>query len=206
MAQVQAAAEEAGVALRPPTAAEVLGLRGVLVAGAEPGPSEPLVAALLAQSDDLIARFDAARATEGAALRAVLEGQVDAVARLVAGIRDLLAARRDDQAAALRAALHRVLTAAPQADPARLEQELALLAVKGDVTEELDRLGAHVTAARKLLAQNEPAGRQLDFLTQEFNREANTLCSKSQHAELTRIGLDLKTTIDQMREQVQNLE
>ena len=78
--------------------------------------------------------------------------------------------------------------------------------MKSDITEELDRLGAHVAAARDLLAQDGPIGRKLDFLMQEFNREANTLCSKSQNPELTRIGLDLKTVIDQMREQVQNLE
>ena len=91
-------------------------------------------------------------------------------------------------------------------EPARLAQELALLAVKTDVTEELDRLDAHVAAARTLLAETGPVGRKLDFLMQEFNREANTLCSKAQSAELTRVGLDLKVTIDQMREQVQNVE
>lgn len=210
VAQVQAAAEEAGVALRPPTAAEVLALRGVLVAGPEPGPAEPLVAALLAQAEDLLTRFDAARAAEGAALQSVLDGQIAAVEGLVAAARATLAARREDQAAALKSALERILTAAPvdsgRVDPGRVEQELALLAVKGDVTEELDRLTAHIAAARKLLAEAGPIGRQFDFLSQEFNREANTLCSKSQHPDLTRIGLDLKTVIDQMREQVQNLE
>jgi uncharacterized protein (TIGR00255 family) len=87
-----------------------------------------------------------------------------------------------------------------------LAQELALIAVKTDVTEEIDRLSAHVGQARALLAGGDPVGRRLDFLMQEFNREANTLCSKSQSTELTRIGLDLKTVIDQMREQVQNVE
>ena len=78
--------------------------------------------------------------------------------------------------------------------------------MKADVTEELDRLRAHIQAARTLLAEDAPKGRKLDFLVQEFNREANTLCSKAQFAELTRIGLDLKHTIDQMREQIQNVE
>jgi uncharacterized protein (TIGR00255 family) len=81
-----------------------------------------------------------------------------------------------------------------------------MIAVKSDVTEEIDRLRAHVTAAGDLLQSDGPVGRKLDFLMQEFNREANTLCSKSQNTELTRIGLDLKTVIDQMREQVQNVE
>ncbi len=87
-----------------------------------------------------------------------------------------------------------------------LAQELALLAVKADVTEEIDRLGAHVAAARVLLAEGGAVGRKLDFLMQEFNREANTLCSKAQNSELTRVGLALKALIDQMREQVQNVE
>ena len=89
---------------------------------------------------------------------------------------------------------------------ARLAQELALIAVKADVTEELDRLEAHVAAARALVAQGGAVGRRLDFLMQEFNREANTLCSKSGSSELTAIGLELKASIDQMREQVQNVE
>lgn len=208
--QVQSMAEEAGVALRPPTAAEVLNLRGVLVSSAETGPIDGLVAALLALSDDVIARFDAVRADEGAALAGVLLAQITAIDALVAEARALLPARRDEQGTALRAAFERVQLAAAQAaqavDPGRLEQELALIAVKSDVAEELDRLTAHCAAARKLLVQPDPVGRAFDFLTQEFNREANTLCAKAQHPGLTRIGLDLKTVIDQMREQVQNLE
>ena len=95
---------------------------------------------------------------------------------------------------------------ADTADEARVAQELALLAVKADVTEEIDRLRAHIAAARDLLASGSPVGRKLDFLSQEFNREANTLCSKAQNKALTATGLELKTVIDQMREQVQNVE
>jgi uncharacterized protein (TIGR00255 family) len=88
----------------------------------------------------------------------------------------------------------------------RLAQEALLLATKADIQEELDRLGAHIAAARKLIAEGGPVGRRLDFLAQEFNREANTLCSKSNAVELTAIGLDLKAAIDQLREQIQNIE
>ncbi|NJO37990.1 MAG: DUF1732 domain-containing protein [Rhizobiales bacterium] len=88
----------------------------------------------------------------------------------------------------------------------RLAQEAALLAIKADIREELDRLVAHVEQARTLLASQGPVGRRLDFLTQEFNREANTLCSKAQDMGLKRLGLDLKSVIDQLREQVQNVE
>ena len=91
-------------------------------------------------------------------------------------------------------------------EPARLAQEMAILAVKSDVTEEIDRLAAHIAAARALLASQEPAGRKFDFLMQEFNREANTLCSKSNSKSLTALGVEMKVLIDQMREQVQNVE
>ena len=106
----------------------------------------------------------------------------------------------------LRRNLAKVMDNADGADADRVAQELALIAVKSDITEEIDRLGAHVTAARDLLAEGGPVGRKLDFLMQEFNREANTLCSKAQNTGLTRIGLALKAVIDQMREQVQNVE
>ncbi|HYB05593.1 MAG TPA: DUF1732 domain-containing protein, partial [Methyloceanibacter sp.] len=91
-------------------------------------------------------------------------------------------------------------------DPERLHQEALLLAAKADIQEELDRLSAHVAAANDLLAQDQPVGRRLEFLTQEFNREANTLCSKASDIEISRAGLELKTVIDQLREQVQNIE
>ena len=93
-----------------------------------------------------------------------------------------------------------------KAQAGALAQELALIAVKSDITEEIDRLHAHVDAARALLAQDGAVGRKLDFLMQEFNREANTLCAKAQNTALTQIGLALKAVIDQMREQVQNVE
>ena len=136
----------------------------------------------------------------------MLAGHLDEIARLTEAAADLLVTRQEDIARQHRAALARVHGAAPETDPARIAQELALLAVKLDVTEEIDRLRTHVGAARVLLAEGAPIGRKLDFLAQEFNREANTLCSKAQHAGLTEIGLALKTVIDQMREQVQNVE
>ena len=114
--------------------------------------------------------------------------------------------RAPQQAERLRTQLARVLENADGIDETRLAQELAVLAVKADVTEEIDRLRAHISAARELLETKGSIGRKFDFLMQEFNREANTLCSKSGDAELTRVGLSLKTLIDQMREQVQNVE
>jgi uncharacterized protein (TIGR00255 family) len=146
------------------------------------------------------------RRAEGRALAQVLAAQLDRIAGLTADAQAETANRSATQADTLREALARVLAASDAVDETRLAQELALLAVKTDVTEELDRLSAHVDAARALVADPAPVGRKLDFLMQEFMREANTLCSKAQSLALTRIGLDLKTVIDQMREQVQNVE
>jgi uncharacterized protein (TIGR00255 family) len=206
VAAAEARALERGLQLAPMTAGDLLGLRGVLETDAEPADPAPLVAALAGTLDPLLAEFDAARTREGAALRETLAARVGEVERLTAEARALAESRRDDQAEALRAALARLGEAAPTVDAGRLEQELALIAIRSDLTEELDRLEAHAAAARAHLAGGGPVGRKLDFLMQEFNREANTLCAKSQHAPLTRIGLDLKTVIDQMREQVQNVE
>ncbi|WP_127103775.1 YicC/YloC family endoribonuclease [Pararhodobacter zhoushanensis] len=199
-------AERQGLRLAPITAADLLAIKGVVDSGPEQVDPAPLVAALVERAGPLIDAFEAARAAEGAALAAILGGQVAAISDLTEQARAAVEARRPDQVSGLKAALARLTEAAPTLEPGRLEQELALIAVKTDVTEELDRLAAHVDAAKALLASDQPVGRKLDFLMQEFNREANTLCSKAQSAELTRIGLDLKTVIDQMREQVQNVE
>ena len=206
LSQVEMAAMTAGLTLRQPTAADVLTLRGVIDAGAQETDPAPLRLALLADVPALVADFTAMRATEGAALAAVLTAQLDRIGGLTAEAATEVAARSARQADTLRDAVARVLAVTETVDPARLAQELALLAVKTDVTEELDRLAAHVAAARGHLAETGSIGRKLDFLMQEFMREANTLCAKAQSLALTRIGLDLKTVIDQMREQVQNVE
>ncbi len=206
LGEVEAAALAAGVTLAQATAADVLAVRGVLDTSAVETDTTPLRAAILADLPALLAEFAQMRAAEGAALKTVIAGQLDQIARLTAEAGTEAAARRDAAAGALREALTRVLANADGVDETRLAQELALIAVKNDVQEELDRLAAHVTAARALLEEGGPVGRKFDFLMQEFMREANTLCSKAQALALTRIGLDLKTVIDQMREQVQNVE
>jgi uncharacterized protein (TIGR00255 family) len=206
LARVEDAAMAQGLTLRQATAADVLTLRGVLDQSAQETDTTPLRAALLADLPGLLADFSTMRATEGAALAAVLTAQLDRIATLTAEAQAETATRATTQADSLRDAVARVLAATDVVDETRLATELALLAVKTDVTEELDRLAAHVAAARAHLADPAPVGRKLDFLMQEFMREANTLCSKAQSLALTRIGLDLKTVIDQMREQVQNVE
>ncbi|MBA4326398.1 MAG: YicC family protein [Rhodobacter sp.] len=206
LGRVEAAAMALHVTLRQPTSADVLTLRGVIDTTAQDTDSGPLRQALLDDLPGLLADFHTMRGAEGRALAAVLTAQLDRIASLTAEAQAETATRAATQADTLREAVARLLAATDAVDPARLAQELALLAVKTDVTEELDRLAAHVTAARAHLVEGQPAGRKLDFLMQEFMREANTLCSKAQSLALTRIGLDLKTVIDQMREQVQNVE
>lgn len=206
VARVETAAMAAGVTLAQATAADVLTLRGVIDAAAQDTDTGPLRAALLADLPGLLSDFSAMRGSEGKALAAVLSAQLDRIASLTGDAQSETATRTATQAETLRESLSRVLAASDAVDETRLAQELALLAVKTDVTEELDRLTAHVEAARAHVADPAPVGRKLDFLMQEFMREANTLCSKAQSLALTRIGLDLKTVIDQMREQVQNVE
>ena len=206
LAKVEDAAMRAGLTLRQSTTADVLALRGVLDQTAQETDTGPLRAALLADLPGLLADFAAMRAAEGAALAGVVLAQLDRIAGLATDAALEVAQRGEAQSALLREGVARVMAATDAVDETRLVQELALLAVKTDVTEELDRLSAHVEAARAHLADTAPIGRKLDFLMQEFMREANTLCSKAQSLALTRIGLDLKTVIDQMREQVQNVE
>ncbi|OAO05893.1 YicC family protein [Roseovarius indicus] len=206
MAEVENRAMARGVTLAPATAADLLGLRGVLDTGAGEDDTTALCKTLLADFETVLAAFLDMRATEGRALAAVLTAQLDDIERLTGEAAQAAEARRPEMEQAFKAALARVMETADTADEARIAQEMALIAVKADVTEELDRLRAHVAAARDLLAAGSPVGRKLDFLSQEFNREANTLCSKAQNKALTATGLELKTVIDQMREQVQNVE
>ncbi len=193
----------------PATADGLLALRGVLDVPDQADDAESragLDDAIMAALVEALASLKQARGSEGSALGAVLEEQL-------ATIGDLTAQAEADpsrEPAAIRARLAeqvRLLmeTGAPL-DEGRLHMEAAFLATKADLREELDRLRTHVASGRSLLAAGGSIGRKLDFLSQEFNRESNTLCSKANAASVTAIGLELKSVIDQFREQVQNLE
>jgi len=193
----------------PATLDGLLAVKGVIE------PIEPqLDAAAVAERDRaLMSSFQAA-------VQALIKARNEEGARLVAVVNQHLARLRElvnaaaacsaAQPAAIKARFERQIadmtSGTPALAPERLAQEVALLAVKADIREEIDRLKAHLEQAADMLAAGGPCGRRLDFLSQELNREANTLCSKSQEVELTRIGLDLKATIDQLREQIQNIE
>ena len=203
---VETAATQQGVLLTPPTPADILGMRGVMDQKSDDADTSTLKNAIVASFEGVLSELLDMRQSEGQALHKVLSEQIDLIEQLVASATDVLAARRADMDAAYRAALARVVDNSDKLDQDRIAQEIALVAVKSDVNEEIDRLNAHIGAARDLLMQGVKIGRKLDFLSQEFNREANTLCSKSQHKSLTAIGLELKAVIDQMSEQVQNVE
>jgi uncharacterized protein (TIGR00255 family) len=195
--------------LRPASLDGLLAIRGV-VEVVEPEDDEAQRAALeqgvLATLESALDDLLASRRAEGAALAAVLRERLTKIGAL-AGQADA-APGRQPEAVRQRLAqqIARLLESAETLDPARLHQEAVLLAVKADIREELDRLKTHVASARKLLADGGPIGRRLDFLAQEFSRETNTLCAKSNDGELTAIGLELKIEVEQLREQVQNIE
>jgi uncharacterized protein (TIGR00255 family) len=206
MAVIETQAMDAGLSLAPSKASDIVAMRGILDQSTAEQDTKPLAKALMAQADEMIASFDEMRKNEGAALEAVLKAQLAEIDSLTTAADEVAQLRAADVAQTLKRNLAKVMENADDLDDARIAQELALLAVKADITEEIDRLKAHVSAAQALLAEDVPVGRKMDFMMQEFNREANTLCSKAQNAELTRIGLALKVLIDQMREQVQNVE
>jgi uncharacterized protein (TIGR00255 family) len=192
-----------------PSADGILAIPGVLQdrsqAPADEAAAERRTAAVLSGFAVAADALRAARSEEGRRLAEVLDGQLATIERLVqaaeviaAEAPEILRARINDQVA--------LLSTSGNLDPDRLHQEAVIAVTRADVREELDRLASHIAGARNLVKSGDAVGRRLDFLTQEFNREANTLCSKAFDARLTEIGVELKTVIDQMREQVQNLE
>lgn len=192
----------------PLTMDGLLALRGV-IEFREPEDSAEAIAAtdiaILAGLDQALAALEEMRASEGAALTRVLLGQLARIEEIVRQV-ETDPARTPEAIRARIAAQVALLADAPSIDPQRLHAEAALLATKADLREEIDRLHAHVAAARSLIEGGGPVGRRLDFLAQEFNRETNTICSKSNAATVTAHGLELKVVVDQLREQIQNIE
>lgn len=206
---------EAGETLRdriggePLRADVLLTIKGVVEVAVEPeaeGEAEARNAAMLKSFDEALKALGQARREEGDRLDAILSVQVQRIAELADAARHNPSRTPEAIRARLAEQVHRLLEVGAALDPDRLHQEAVIAATRADIQEELDRLNAHVEAARALLAAKDAVGRKFDFLAQEFNREANTLCSKASDRSLTAIGLDLKTVIDQLREQVQNIE
>jgi uncharacterized protein (TIGR00255 family) len=200
---------EGHIDAEPPRLDGLLALRGVLETAEE--PDNP--AQRQSNEEAIFTGFKTAlkslmemRQSEGGALAAVVAARLDQIADLMQKARRSASLQPEALRKRLRQMVTELLEASPALSEDRLAQEAALLIQRSDATEELDRLEAHAQAARDLLAEGGPIGRRLDFLCQELNREANTLCSKSSDLELTRLGLALKAVVEQLREQVQNIE
>ncbi|MFC4351647.1 YicC/YloC family endoribonuclease [Fodinicurvata halophila] len=194
----------------PPRADGLLGLRGVLEIQEEAEDEEfrqEIEGLLLKDFEFALSALEQSRQDEGRRMGELLHTHLERISQGIEKAESLEAVRPEAMRERLSRLVQELLNAsAGQLPEDRLAQEAALLVSKADVREELDRMKAHLSSAQDLLAEGGPVGRRLDFLCQEFNREANTLCSKSPDADLTAIGLDLKTAIDQLRELVQNME
>ncbi len=195
--------------VKPASLDGLLSVRGVVEMdddAADPAQDEALMADLKEGIGALIEGLKLARQKEGLALSGVLGQQLDLIARLVDEAEAAPGRQPEAIRVRLEAQIAELLDGKSALDPARLHQEAVLIAARADIREELDRLRAHVDAARGLLQEGGSVGRRLDFLAQEFGREANTLCAKANDVSLSRIGLELKAVIEQFREQVQNVE
>jgi uncharacterized protein (TIGR00255 family) len=195
--------------LRPASIDGLLAVRGVIEVSDAADDEATIAGVTQAALAGLDAALDAlvqARADEGRALQDVLTARIDTIERLVLAAEDTPGRKPEAIRARLQQSIETLAGATNMLDPARLHQEALLLSAKADVREEIDRLKAHIGAARDLLASDQPVGRRLDFLAQEFSREANTLCAKSNDPVLTGLGMDLRVEIEQFREQVQNIE
>ncbi len=193
--------------INPPTFDGLLGIRGVVEYADEAQDAlgtieKPALAGLDAVAEAL----KDARSAEGRALEAIVRGNLETISRLASEAETHPARSTDAIRNRIAAQVAALLGSANGLDPQRLHQEAALIAVRADIREEIDRLHAHVAALAELLEKGGPIGRKLDFLSQEFGREASTLCAKANDPGLSRIGLELRTVVDQMREQVQNVE
>jgi uncharacterized protein (TIGR00255 family) len=193
----------------PPSLDGLLAIKGVMeISDTEESEEEKrsAEAAVTKGFSDAVAALAEMRRQEGAALKGVLTARLTEIAALAERADKLPARQPEAIRARLAEQVAALLEQSERFDADRLHQEAILLATKADVREELDRLTAHVAQARNLIEQGGPVGRRLDFLAQELNREANTLCAKANDVELTNIGLELKATVEQYREQVQNVE
>jgi len=195
--------------LSPASADGLLGLRGVIEAEDDDAVDQEragLEGLLVASLDEAVTMLSTTRAEEGARLGQILNDFIDHLYSLLDEVAKAAELQPDIIKQRLKSQIEDLVNDITTLDPNRLEQEAAIIMTKADIREELDRLAAHIASVRDLMAEGGPVGRRLDFLCQELNREANTICSKAHDTSVTRIGLDMKATVEQFREQVQNIE
>ena len=165
-----------------------------------------LKSVMLDKLPELIKKFIETRRIEGQGLQAILVEKLSSIMEFIKEIDKILPDRSRHLKKNFKTALDKIINEQNQVDENRLEQEIALLVIKQDIQEELDRLKVHIVSMQDLVNSSKVVGKKLDFLSQELNREVNTICSKSQYSDLTRLGIEMKTLVDQFREQVQNVE
>ena len=165
-----------------------------------------LKSVMLDKLPELIKKFIETRRIEGQGLQAILVEKLSSIMELIKEIDKILPDRSRHLKKNFKTALDKIINEQNQVDENRLEQEIALLVIKQDIQEELDRLKVHIVSMQDLVNSSKVVGKKLDFLSQELNREVNTICSKSQYSDLTKLGIEMKTLVDQFREQVQNVE
>ncbi len=165
-----------------------------------------LKSVMLDKLPELIKKFIETRRIEGQGLQAILVEKLSSIMEFIKEIDKILPDRSRHLKKNFRTALDKIINEQNQVDENRLEQEIALLVIKQDIQEELDRLKVHIVSMQDLVNSSKVVGKKLDFLSQELNREVNTICSKSQYSDLTKLGIEMKTLVDQFREQVQNVE
>lgn len=205
--ELNKAASKAG--LQPPSMDAVIAVKGVIEIADEQedeASREALQTALIQSLEEAIVALFSARKAEGSALLMVLSSRIDDMQRLATAAEKLPSRQPDAVKARLKTQIDDLLDASSTFDAQRLHQEAVVLTIKADIREELDRLNAHIEQTRALLLRGGAVGRRLDFIAQELSRETNTICAKSNDIALTAIGMDLKTLVEQFREQVQNVE
>lgn len=193
--------------LRPASIDGLMNVRGVVESAQDPKDAlEKRKEALIASLEEAVKALKASRRAEGIKMEAPLTDQIDKIEELIKKAQSLAGVQPERIKNALKERFEALKESVSDVSEDRFLQEVSVLMLRADVREELDRLEAHVKTARELLLENGAVGKKIDFLCQEFNRETNTLCSKSSDIELTRIGMALKSVIDQFREQIQNIE
>ena len=199
--------KEKNIPLEPLKASDFFAIKGVWEENKNASTFiDDIRSIILDKADDLIESLLQARKKEGQGLQTILSEKLTSIMALHKAAEEILPERSKHLEKNFKSLIDKIMSEHSQLDENKIEQEIAIIAIKQDITEELDRLKVHILSMQDLLNSTGAIGKKLDFLSQELNREVNTICSKSQYSALTKIGIEMKTLVDQFREQVQNVE